>query len=309
MSDVIDDLGELLSDLHRPTPYPARTELFHYTGPDGLLGILKSGEVHATHYRFLNDREEMLGAEKIILGVAQRLQQAPDVSQVWRNLMADFVRRYPTISMTKVVEAYVASFTTKGNVLSQWRAYGASGAGYSLGFTDLHLPTSHPADHVAAVDVLAIDLHECEYDGASFAATVEATFRTVLIAFDQVCPTTDRARLPELGREVQRHLFRSVARLVPRLKHGAFIEEREWRLVALLVDPGRGNFKVTPTRGLVPYVAIPIARKGDRMTLSKVWVGSTVDPEAGTAAAKGLLTSNGYSNREQLVEWSGIPLW
>jgi hypothetical protein len=44
--------------------------------------------------------------------------------------------------VSTLVDVYVASFTEEGNALSQWRAYGAQGGGYSVGIRDLPFPPS-----------------------------------------------------------------------------------------------------------------------------------------------------------------------
>ena len=38
---------------------PLPEKVFHYTDSSGLLGILNSGVLWATHYRFLNDSSEL----------------------------------------------------------------------------------------------------------------------------------------------------------------------------------------------------------------------------------------------------------
>ena len=41
--------------------------LFHYTSSNGLYGILESGCLWATHYRFLNDNQEIFRAKDVIV--------------------------------------------------------------------------------------------------------------------------------------------------------------------------------------------------------------------------------------------------
>ena len=39
--------------------YEKHAELFHYTSHDGVVGILTSRNLRATHYKFLNDTSEL----------------------------------------------------------------------------------------------------------------------------------------------------------------------------------------------------------------------------------------------------------
>lgn len=43
------------------TVYEEYSELMHYTTADGLMGIVTSKTLWATHARFLNDSEEVIG--------------------------------------------------------------------------------------------------------------------------------------------------------------------------------------------------------------------------------------------------------
>ena len=40
-------------------PKPLADELYHYTGIHGLKGIIESQTLWATHYKYLNDAEEV----------------------------------------------------------------------------------------------------------------------------------------------------------------------------------------------------------------------------------------------------------
>jgi len=46
--------------------------LYHYTDEKGLYGILDSGEIWATHYRFLNDLAERKGRFRAPIFISRR---------------------------------------------------------------------------------------------------------------------------------------------------------------------------------------------------------------------------------------------
>src|SRR5215813_9987824 len=77
-------------------PKPLAEELYHYTGIQGLTGIIESRKLWATHYKFLNDSEE-------IIHFKERLPRI--LKPVFTNLLKDFkeegrealIRTYGTI--------------------------------------------------------------------------------------------------------------------------------------------------------------------------------------------------------------------
>lgn len=115
-------------------PEPPET-LYHYSAPAGLAGIVQSKGIWATDFRFTNDSEELTTGEKTILqGVGDAATSAPndDARVLLNRLRRSLEEKAPTSEES--LRFFVASFTENGNQLSQWRAYGADGAGYSLGF-------------------------------------------------------------------------------------------------------------------------------------------------------------------------------
>lgn len=62
-------------------PKPTPDELYHYTGIQGLKGIIESQTLWATHYKFLNDAEEVVHFQ-------QRLPRI--LTPVFTSLIKDF---------------------------------------------------------------------------------------------------------------------------------------------------------------------------------------------------------------------------
>jgi hypothetical protein len=120
--------------LHRDPP----TLLYHYTNAAGLFGMLKSKKMWATNSRFLNDPTEMEYAIQLVWAVAQT-ELAGRGSQIKRLKQAIFDRlqRYQRES-----RVHVACLCAEGDLLSQWRGYGAVGGGYSLGIVAKYLGTN-----------------------------------------------------------------------------------------------------------------------------------------------------------------------
>jgi hypothetical protein len=107
-------------------------QLFHYTNAAGLLGILSSGSLWATHFQFLNDTSEMQygldGARAVTSTLAEQGSEAK------RRFLGDTEERLDHLFEHKIVPPYVFSFCRLGDLLSQWREYGGGGSGFSIAF-------------------------------------------------------------------------------------------------------------------------------------------------------------------------------
>ncbi len=204
-----------------------------------------------------------------------------------------------------VKDICVASFTEEGNLLSQWRAYGAVGAGYSIGFQDLRVPDSG-IERATAGTMLV----KCEYDQGTFRERVHSCFELIgerFTSYVERC-LDDMTCRGEVLKTAYWVMFRCAGKLAPSLKHEAFREEKEWRIV-VIPRSGRQSEAISyrPTnRGLVPYVPISLCESGKLMPIEAVYVGPTQDPEAGKRSTIAFLNGKGYGGC-QIVEDSGIP--
>lgn len=125
---------------------------FHYTSAEGLLGILNSDCIWATHYRFLNDRREIRAAEDILQShLAKGIHRRVAAMKANRELVvrADTSLKEASNAEAKVIveshydatlllmTPYVTSFFLcdktidsthfRDGVLRHWATYGRSG--------------------------------------------------------------------------------------------------------------------------------------------------------------------------------------
>jgi hypothetical protein len=124
---------------------PKSRSLFHYTTSDGLLGIIKSDSLFASHYSFLNDSSEGIVLRELLLPrlEAEMRQFVPKLIQAGilkRELLAakgeDYYReevgrmfKSMTSATNNVAPFFIASFCIHEDgtdhyddgLLSQWR--------------------------------------------------------------------------------------------------------------------------------------------------------------------------------------------
>jgi len=305
-SEILDRLEAELT----PGPLSARPDgpLFHYTGAAGLHGILSGKVIWATDYRYLNDSVEVVTGERLLLEVAEALSGDPRRADVSRWLLREFIARYPERRLTTVRDVFVASFSERGDLLSQWRAYAGGAGGYSIGLS--HIPT--PAPTAAPDAKIGWDLIRCEYREDVLRQQASERLGSLADRFgaEAHAHARDERDCYRLAGLFVPLLFRHTAVLALHLKDVAFEEEREWRLVAVTTahDPAVAlQYRFSPA-GLVPYITLRLSEpESSPLALSKVYVGPTQDPERERSTAVTLLKRLGYRGQDIVVP-SAIPL-
>ncbi len=251
----------------------AHPELLHYTSVAGLLGILQSDSLRATHSAFLNDSTEIsLFFEKRLAKILEagiraefaadpELQVLPEFASTseeadavvtrYANDMADAIRT----TTQRFDEPYLACFSAPANdrvrtdgLLSQWRGYGKDG-GYALVFDSKRLEellktegTSVWYQHAQWGDV---HYHQDDNDLETAEPEIhqaEAALRTAIGRFIKNPASSELEST-----------FEPVATLSCLYKHWGFHEEREVRIVAIppneeLIQQGRDAGELRPVR-------------------------------------------------------------
>jgi hypothetical protein len=263
--------------LFKPSKIPSL--LYHYTTFDGLIGILETHSLRATFSETLNDGSEWKYGRKIV-----KSKSGPISSTVRNELTPPpgFVQPPPT-------RMFVTCFCEKPNLLSMWRSYTAQGGGFSLGFDGARLA----------------DLQRANLVPGSFAP------RLVKVYYGTTLPKA-MLRLLQAGGHVHAEWV-----LENMIKHKAFEEEREWRII--VADPpvsmmtfhrGNATIKVsipvrTADRRRIPDPTLPSLQPLP-LPLKKLVYGPTLrDDTALRKTLKWLLERYGY--KDVAVEASRIP--
>jgi hypothetical protein len=171
-------LDEEVSTASKPNPIGI---LYHYTDQRGLLGILDSKSIWATHVRYLNDsseykhgldivrrlvREFTIDLSSVITGESSGVA-SERTGAIMREVMGG------TLDLVDKMSVFVASFFDStgdfsglhhqdaGDNLSQWRAYSKGSAGFSLGF-DKEALISHLRQQSDELEVPIVGAN-CEY--------------------------------------------------------------------------------------------------------------------------------------------------
>lgn len=236
-----------LGKVAKPVADAVPEVLYHYTTAAGLLGILKRDDnsLWASAIGFSNDTSEGRYATKMGAQILQRYDKAPKASPpVKGSALSPFVPDWGQevqrtrgwfSSSTKHREyAYSISFCEEDNLLSQWRAYGGV-ASFSLGFQYF------PAKALLRPSGFESRLVKIEYDATKqkefFRSILDQTRRTFDTQSALFSRLDDNASLTARIASIQ--MRRALTVWAHSVKHVAFKEEKEWRLI------------VMPTQGMI----------------------------------------------------------
>ncbi len=300
-----------------PAPDPA-TMLFHYTSSRGLLGILEEGRLWATNLEFLNDPTEL----KHTITLAETVTNKQVVLLSAKEpLFSDLLD-----GVFQSIDPYASRFQffatcfceDGGDTLSQWRAYGDMGSGYSLGFSvrDLEkgLERFSTPEHGTRADLVKVVYSE------------EEQMEIIVHLLTELLSTLSRI-VKELGEPEARNQFRWMRNLfllnlfkyLFSFKNSGYSEEREWRIVtwshtgARNGDPSRPLPETIYFRPgehfVIPYVRLNLSPpdvQPERLPVAEIVQGPRLQPVVGIKGLSTLKTEWGYDAVN--IRESKIPL-
>lgn len=189
--------------------------LYHYSSSAGILGILESQSIWASTTDGLNDLKEIDHAADVLnhcfsnwLRASGRTDEER-IKAISRKLL-DHRGRFTGIC--------VCSFSEDGDLLSQWRAYGADGRGISMGLNSILLQRD--------ANAAGLLLGRCVYDYDSQYKVCSEFLQQLLNVFSV---NWDECAIED-GMAEEVAVFLQTTGVF--LKHPAFKDEAEWRLVS-----------------------------------------------------------------------------
>jgi hypothetical protein len=247
--------------------------LYHYTNAAGFFGIVESGGcLRATHHGCLNDAGEVDFGFQIALGVLEELHP---IRAATKRLAREYIHE------VRANDFFLACFSRKANVLSQWRAYADNCAGYCIGFD----PRSQGDDSIG-------HWWECLYGRRAVERGIRQGFAREM----------QLSEMAQYSASKQADQLSEVAwRFAQAAKHEHFIEEREWRLS--MGNPDEDPQFHVGARGLTSYVST------GKLAIKEVWVGPAARPtvEVAIRMAEQHLAKNGVTARVSCWQSSFRP--
>jgi len=276
--------------------------LFHYTSTSGLLGILSSGAIWATHIAYLNDLAEFVHGMSIVRDVlADRL---PGASVKDKPYYQAVLKHLDMIDKRVATNTYVSSFCEADDELSLWRGYCPHNSGYAFGF-----------DWGKDTDETSV-ITRCVYDDELKRGIVEEQLD--LYSQSDAIKVRQRYANSKVPKTLSDAEWRAIEFtetfyiLAPSFKHSSFKEEREWRLAVMRPPDSKQPEKFRPSDTmLIPYVEHSLLSRGV-LQVDKIVVGPTAHPFAAGHAVERFLKSWAREERPfqiqcEVLKLSGVP--
>lgn len=283
------------------TPPPV---LYHYTSIQGLLSIVESGRIRASHIRYLNDSSEIKWMWNVVL---RQLESRRDstASEEERKRLKELIQ---LAESRPRLNEFVASFSEEGDDLSQWRAYCPGGSGFSIGFASSAVRSQWVSDPVGGKPTwVGAQLLKVKYLNEQNTIELDAQVDLLLkLASQAVGMEGFNGPISENQFFLA---FLSVA--APSFKHDSFRAEKEWRLILSKPHkPMPGQRFRSGKSTVVPYIEVELNHDIDfnlveNYMISRIVVGPTPDPELSIEALQNLFISKGHDG--VIIEKSTIP--
>jgi len=186
---------------------PTRPEtLYHYTDVAGLMGILGTQQLWASHAGLLNDESELT----LTLGLLNEIiRREPELGD--SNPAADTLMINVASNLWYFYDAYIVCFCTEGDLLSQWRGYARPG-GYSIGLD----PNTFPHTTLTNLDLIPV-----RYDANAHVERVRELVKRWRVAFRFGYDTAS-----DIARRLGLVFATALTRTAVTFKHPAFHEVR-----------------------------------------------------------------------------------
>lgn len=264
--------------------------LFHYTSATGLIGILRSREAWASNVAFLNDIKEVDHAveyARLAIDNAFGVGRIGPVFVDTRDMaLLEDMRLYVGSAAKRY---YIFSLSEERDLLSQWRAYCPPGGGYSIGFPTKQLGLM--------ANEQGFTLAPCIYD-ENVQYRIVSEFVSAFLLKYRASLASGGTREEDIRKQICWEFGQHVTRFGIALKHRAFREEKEWRLISPMIQEPHAQLDYSPTSTrVVPFYRFRLADEhhpklakidGDDLT---VIVGPTSDSTASQMAVQFFLTS------------------
>jgi hypothetical protein len=203
---------------------PSET-LYHYTSLTALQSIIEDQGLWATDIHYFDDSAELAYTAQLLANEIQRRSANRVGDRSIQDQLLQWVRE--RVANGRIL--FVASLTSNGNLLSQWRSYCSYGNGISLGF---------PAEHVRnCAQEQSYSVARCVYDAPYQRRVIQETVEAIeAIALSRGPAPTSQVHPSHSYHPAFTECEDDILRIAAVFKNPAFTEEAEWRIVSPTVS-------------------------------------------------------------------------
>jgi hypothetical protein len=250
--------------------------IYHYTSLEGLIGIVQEDCLWLTDYSYLNDPKELVyGSDLIETAIKEMIPHAScdeskDILESWQENISDWIE----LRESSPIRVCLASFSSLGDDLSQWRSYGM----ISIGFCPQKL--KYHANGAI--------LNEVIYDRPKQLKLAKLYLHHILSScLEGLKHSNEPGVLSSMYKDIE-----ILVELMAFVKHSSYTSEREVRLIyaeninmASFFPDGKKSkkFRVSGER-IIPYMHSTELASSDlekarlKSAIKEVVIGPSIDP-------------------------------
>jgi hypothetical protein len=278
--------------------HPPVSEIWHYTDAEGLVGILKSGQLWCTQVSCLNDSLEWRYFGDLVHAAIKALRaKNTDANLAIMLRIADESLDGRDFSASGY---FVACFSEVEDDLGQWRGYGGGQCGYSVGFR-----VDGILEALTRPNTFLLPMH---YEDKGHQFLVDEVLRMAEQYFLQGV----QRGLPDIERWAREFLAAFAVQLLPFesiIKHPKFDSEREHRILTVLQPGEHTQLEFRQRRTLLArHLTIGLSVNSGTaklLPLTRVYVGPGSAQRVSQVSVGDLLRKHGYDGLP--VELSKVP--
>ncbi len=299
-------ISDIANELFAEQP---KGTLYHYTSLAAMQSIIGSRSLRVSDVRYFNDVAEIEHASDLLQSAAHA-QQTDDTrwrGARWHLELKGFAR---WLSM-RDIGLYVGSFTENGNLLSQWRGYCPPSRGVSIGFRAADLSESAQQQGFSIGRCIYSRERKRQIAGAvaeALGAPISEWLRAADVGQHPLYASGPRG-MPDF-RAIGTPMVADWFRIASLLKHSAFEEEDEWRIIS----PAYDSHVAPPVEYregksmLIPSLTFQLPSTSDRdVAVQRVYLGPTQHEHLSISSLSHYLMKAGARPLEGVFS-SGLPL-
>lgn len=243
--------------------------------------------VWASSISYMNDSKEIVHACETVENVlrARIVFGQKDEEHRFLEQLIEWTKSCSKVAHTM----FVFSLSEKPSLLSQWRSYTPHGKGVSLEFSP------NKVNEIARFTGMRIA--KCVYDDREQEEIISILVEKLLVNFRQELPAMDITDKPpsQCYYDFINQYTSDIYQVLAIIKHGAFEEECEWRLISPHI-PKFGDPRLKFREGasmLVPYIELPL---GDKPFFRKIILGPSQHQNLNMSGLSMFMSNQGISN-------------
>ncbi len=248
--------------------------LYHYTSPIGLEGILNSQKIWGTEASYLSDSQEIKYG---INFVSNELKNYSANKDSWVKELIQL--SISSINQHDHQEIYMACFCEDGDLLSQWKGYSNLGEGFSIGLNSRELSRfkrKHPFVNIGIWKVI--------YKEEDQKRIVQEEIDYIVKRTKEIIDKYHSDKKEIITNSASCLAYYLKVQLV-RFKNDVFKEEQEWRAIYVNDERSGGRRKKVKFRvsgkDIIPYIELDIAPSAQKekwyLPISEIIVGPKIN--------------------------------